>query len=581
MGKSQKNSRATLMSALLVPLLYYSCVENKLERSLEAPLLENIGSYHWEVTVPSRSKLVQKLFDQGMVMTYGFNHAEAARSFREAIKLDSACAMCYWGLSYVLGPNINAGMDPSVVVEARLASERANQFKAGHQPMEEALIDAIGVRYDDSLKTRAAQDNAFASKMRIAYEKFGNHPDVAVVAAESFMDLHPWDYWMKDGEPRPWTMEFLTILENTIKTTPEHPGANHLYIHAVEASTRPDRALEAAKRLEELVPASGHLLHMPSHIYLRTGRYHDGVRVNQLAALADSTYIAACRSQGIYPLIYYPHNYHFLAACATLEGSAEVAINAALKVAFNTRKELMAEPGYGTLQHYAMIPLYTMVKFAQWSHILSYPQPDTSLLYPTVVWHYATGMAEVGLGNHGEAKEHLSFISAHLADSSLLSVRIWDINDALKLTNIAHHVLAGEIALAENDVAPAIELLSDAVIIEDQLGYTEPPDWFFSTRHHLGHALLESGRYEEAEVVLKQDLEILPENGWALHGLALSLEKQGKKVESEKAFERFQRAWKYASIKLKGLKAYNTLPVAIDKRQALSPLTFSGIATCN
>ncbi len=571
----------TIIGILLTPIiLYYSCSQENEEKYLDAPLLTGLGAYNWEVTVPSKSRLVQTLFNQGMVMAYGFNHAEAARTFREAIKIDTACAMCYWGLSYVLGPNINASMDPAVVVEAKLASEKATALKDGLPELERLLIEAMEVRYPaTAVDDRSQLDQDYAAKMTLAYEKYPMHADVAALTAEALMDLHPWDYWEADGSPKPWTMEIITLLEKQMKKHPAHPGGNHLYIHAVEASARPDRGLEAAKRLETLVPSSGHLVHMPSHIYLRTGKYHDGVRVNKLAVKADSSYVAACRTTGMYPLLLYPHNYHFLAACAALEGNASEAINAAVKVAANVKSSLDKDPAHATLQHYSMIPLYSMTKFGQWDHILNWPKPAEG--YPLVVWNYATGMAQLGKGNSTAAREHLQALEKAVEDTTLLQMRIWEVNSAMELAQIAANILAGEIAMSGGSHDEAVSFFAKAVAIEDNLTYQEPPDWFFSTRHHLAQALLDARRFEAAEEVLREDLVKLPDNGWALNGLVLSLEGQGKTDEAAHAKERFTAAWKYADVALDGLKVKDAPLVSIYSENKTSGyLTFAGFGSC-
>lgn len=574
----------TALGVLVSPvILYYSCTPDNQHQFLDAPLLEGLGDYHWKITVPSGSELVQQLYDQGMVMAYGFNHAEAARTFREAIKIDSACAMCYWGLSYVLGPNINASMDPAMVAEARRAAEKAVALKEKVSETEALLIEAMETRYPDKvLEDRSALDQLYAEKMRLAYKKYSGHADVAALTAEALMDLHPWDYWESDGNPKPWTMEILSVLERQMKAFPTHPGGNHLYIHAVEASARPDRGLEAAKRLETLVPNSGHLVHMPSHIYLRTGHYHEGVRVNKMAVKADSAYVAACRTTGMYPLLLYPHNYHFLAACAALEGNATEAINAAVKVSSNVKTSLSKDPDHPTLQHYSMIPLYTMVKFAQWEHILSWAQPDAQYKYPQVVWNYARGMAELGKGNRAGAGEHLQALKMYSTDSSLFQQRIWEVNSALELTQIARYILAGELALAGGTAPEAIAHFSKAVEIEDMLTYQEPPDWFFSTRHHLANALLKAADFAKAEGVLRDDLRKLPENGWALNALAICLEEQGKADEATHVRERFEKAWQYADVRLEGIKVAESPQVSIKTESKISNLlAFAGFGTCS
>ncbi|SDM61440.1 hypothetical protein SAMN05421823_11724 [Catalinimonas alkaloidigena] len=523
-----------------------------------APRLD-IGTHQTPIT--TTSKAAQRFFDQGLVLTYGFNHREAIRSYREALKHDSTCAMAYWGIGYALGPNINAAMDDADVAEAYAAVQQAQRYQAHVQPWERAMIRALAQRYaPEPQADRAALDRAYADAMATAYRQFSDHADVASVYAESLMDLHPWDFWHADGTPQPWTPHLLEVLEHVLAQAPDHPQANHLYIHATEASPHPERAMASAQRLATLVPSSGHLVHMPSHTYIRTGDYHLGSVTNEAAAQVDSAYLAACNAQGIYPLAYYPHNYHFLVATATLEGRGRTALEAALHVAEHADLELMTDPGWATLQHYYAIPYYTLVKFAQWDAILHLTAPGRNLVYPNLIWHYARGMALAGKQRLDEARAELAKVRQLAHDSTMQKMTIWDINRVADLTGIAERVLEADVLQRQGHDVQAIALLREAVALEDALAYNEPPDWFFSVRHHLGPVLLKSGRYAEAEQVYREDLRTYPKNGWALNGLLRSLQQQEKQAEAQTVKVQLQQAWQWADVTLVDSRLLEPVP---------------------
>ena len=486
------------------------------------------------------------------MLNYAFNHAEAARSFREAIRQDEECAMCYWGLGYVLGPNYNAGMESEVLPMALEAISKAKLYMHQATPKEQALIKALDQRYPkSSAEDPGPYNEAYAKAMKKTHQDFPKDVDIAVMTAEALMNLHPWDLWQKDGKTQAWTPEILTILEGALEKDKNHPQAIHLYIHAMEAAPNPEKALEITHRLRFLVPGSGHLTHMPSHLYINTGDYHEGTLANERAVKIDSTYVEACHAQGIYPLAYYPHNWHFLAACAALEGKAERAIEASRYMAgFTVDHELMYDPSWGTLQHYYSIPWFVMVKFAKWKDILNEKQPDEKLIYPTIIWHYAQGMAHAAKKDFPKAQAALNQMKTLAKDESLEAMNIWEINTVLDIIEIAQNVLEGEIAQRKGDYTTAINFLQKAVEQEDQLNYNEPPDWFFSVRHLLGDVLLKAKDYTQAEQVYLKDLEELKENGWALMGLYQSLKEQGKRQEADAVWKRYKKAWQYAEVNL-------------------------------
>jgi tetratricopeptide (TPR) repeat protein len=517
----------------------------------KAPLFKGLDGIDFKISTSSNE--ARQYFNQGMMLSYGFNHAEAARSFHEAIRLDSACAMAYWGFAYVLGPNYNAGMEEDNFQRAYAASVKAKSLSGNCTPREVALIDALQSRYAlTPPANRSALDIAYAAAMKKVYTQFPADPDIGALYAEAIMDLHPWDlYDKKTKAARPWTPELLKVLEHLMKANPKHPGAHHFYVHALEASATPEKAMASAGLLDTLVPGAGHLVHMPSHIYINTGDYHLGSLSNIRAIETDSLYTTTCHAQGVYPLAYYPHNYHFLVATATLEGNSSVAWDAARKLQQHTSAEIMRMPGWGTLQHYYTIPYYVAVKLSMWDTILSIAPPAKDLIYPKAIWHYAKGMAWLGRHDLKNAQIEMDSVQSLAADTTLKDLTVWGINTTHDLVQIASKVLAAGIAFQQNQTDRSISLLKEAVAIEDNLNYNEPPDWFFSVRHHLGAVLLKAGKYAEAQQVYNRDLQVWKRNGWALIGLHNALHLQNRKKEAEKALTAFEESWKYADVKIK------------------------------
>ncbi len=529
----------------LLPALATELSASPIESSdRKAPLFDNLGNHHHPIS--TNNPLAQRYFDQGLILTYGFNHAEAARSFQEAARLDPKCAICYWGIALVLGPNINATMETDAVPEAWTALQNAIALSQNASEKERAYIQALAKRYSSQpIEDRKAQDIAYANAMREVVQRYPDDLDAATLFAEALMDTTPWVYWTKDGKLKPEGREIIATLDTVLEQNPNHPGANHLYIHAVEAK-RPELGIAAADRLRNLVPGAGHLVHMPSHIYLRVGRYHDAVVANQHAIEADKDYTTQCHAQGLYPLGYMPHNHHFLWYAATMAGQSDVAMQAAQHTAMMADPKLMREPGYGTLQHYLAIPLYTFIKFGMWDKILAEPAPDADLVYPTGVWHYARGMAFTAKGQLEEAAEELEQLKAIALDPALEKVTIWDINTTASLLKIASEVLAGELAAKQGNYEQAIAHLKTGVELEDNLKYDEPAPWHSPVRQSLAAILLEAGRPAEAEQVYREDLKIYPNNGWSLQGLAQTLQAQDKTKEAQAVQERFQEAWRDA-----------------------------------
>ncbi len=517
----------------------------------EAPLFEGMDVYEFPVT--TTNERAQKYINQGLLLAYAFNHAEAARSFYYATQLDPKCAMAWWGYAYVLGPNYNMGMSDENYQTTYNATQTALELSADNStPKEKALIEALSVRYvKEPVEDRSHLDKSYSNAMKAVFKSYPEDADVGTLYAESQMILHPWDLWDKKGNPMSWTPEILSTLDQVVEFNPKHPGAHHYYIHAIEASHEPEKGLRSAQLYDEgLVPAAGHLLHMPSHIYIRTGDYHKGSLANLRAVEADESYIAACSANGLYPMTYFPHNYHFLAATATLEGSSKWGIDAANKVAENADRQMMKEPGWGTLQHYYSIPYYVYVKFGKWNEILQMKNEDPSLAYPEAVRAYARGMAYLGLGDTDLAKKELAILQKHAADPQIKEITIWDLNDAIDLMEIAQYVLEAEILATENNFEKSIALLQKAVQIEDNLNYNEPPDWFFSVRHHLGAVQIEAGKYTDALETFKNDLQNFPKNGWALHGMKQVYSRLNDSGNEERIDKQLKTVWANADVEL-------------------------------
>jgi len=514
----------------------------------KAPKLNGLEGIDFKIS--TNNKEAQDYFNQGMMLSYGFNHAEAARSFFEATRLDSTCAMAYWGFAYVLGPNYNAGMEDDNYQRAYQASQKALSLSGNCTEKEKALIQALTYRYTPQPpKDRSYLDSAFSSAMKKVYDDYNTDPDISALYAESLMDMHPWDmYDKKTKEPRPWAPEIVDVLEKLIKQYPKHPGAPHFYIHVVEASKTPERGLAAANLLMTLVPGSGHLLHMPSHIYIWTGDYHLATLANLEAVKVDSSYVTACHAQGSYPLAYYPHNYHYLSATATFEGNSKVAWEAAKKVQEKTATDIMLQPGWGTLQHYYTIPYFVAVKFSMWDSLLEIKSLDNALIYPRAILHYAKGLAYLGKKDVAKAENELSQLKELAKDSVLKQITIWDINNMYDIVQIAVDVLTADIYRSKKEYEKAITAFREAIANEDNLNYDEPPPWFFSVRHHLGTALLQAGKYVEAEKIYLEDLNTWKENGWGLIGLNQALQKQGKTAEAQRVKSRFDKAWQNADF---------------------------------
>ena len=527
-------------------------------KSAEAPpapagatLLEGLGSYRRAITTAKPD--AQRWFDQGLMLAYGFNHDAAERSFLKATEIDPDCAMCWWGAALVLGPHVNATMDPGNNAKAWMRVQKAQTLAPRVDLWEQAFIEALAARYaEQPPEDRASLDRAYANAMNGLVKKLPDDLDAATMYAEALMDLSPWNYYDAKGKPKGNTAEIVAVLESVMARDPDHAGALHLYIHAVEASDKAQRGAVAADRLRELVPGSGHLVHMPAHIYTRVGRYHDAAVANQKAIKSDDLYLAACRpAPGVYPLGYVPHNHHFLWWAPSMEGASATALAAAEETAKRAYiPDLIKAPGFEFLQDFWVTPLKAKVQFARWDEIVATPQPPDDMPYPVAIWHFAQGMAATNQQRLDQAQAHLAALTKAAADPQFEKYLVGPQQPLSRTLKVAERVLAGELAAARKDSRGAIAALEQAVALEDANPYFEPPLWHQPARHYLGATLIAAGKPARAEKVYRQDLKHNPDNGWALHGLAQSLKAQGKNKEAAAAEEQQRKAWQHADIQL-------------------------------
>ena len=510
-----------------------------------APRLQNLGAHTFPVSTKHAG--AQRFINQGLNLAYAFNHAEARRAFREAARLDPSLAIAYWGQALVLGPNINAVMEPNEEPHAFEMIQKAQSLAAKASPREKALINALARRYSGSADHRTANDAAYAEAMRGVHQQFPNDLDIAMLYVESMMDLRPWGYWMPDGQAHEGTREIVALTEQVIAKNPKHPGALHMLIHLLEPTTTPERAEKAADTLMPLMPAAGHMVHMASHIYQRVGRYADAMKSNQLAIAADEDYITQCRAQGLYPMAYYPHNIHFLWFAATFDVQSAAALDSAAKIAAKIPDAVLAE--MPLTAGFRVVPMWANVRFGRWDEILKTPAPPATNVFLTGAWHFARGMAHLTKGQLAEAEQALAALTPMMQDKAL-DAPLFSPNSGRAILSIAPAVLAGEIAAAKGQYDQAISHLEHGVRLEDALVYTEPAEWAFPVRHSLGAVLLEAGRASEAETVYWEDLKRNRENGWALTGLAHALRAQKKDAQAAIVDARRTKALARADVTL-------------------------------
>jgi tetratricopeptide (TPR) repeat protein len=508
------------------------------------PLIAGLGEAHH--TVSTKNREAQRFFDQGLALVYGFNHDEARRCFEYAGKLDPKLGMAWWGVALTLGPNYNLPVDPEREKAAYDAVQRAVALQTNASEPERAYISALAVRYSNDPKADLPQlDLAYKNAMAKLVARYPDDLDAATLYAESAMNLRPWKLWLPDGRANEGTDEIVSVLESVLRRDPNHLGANHYYIHAVEASPHPERALASANRLEKLAPAAGHLSHMPAHIYARVGDHAQAAHCNEVAAAADKRFIAETKQQGVYPLMYYSHNLHFLAYSATMHGNFNEANQAAARLVANVAPAVKEMP---MLEGFLPTPVIVLLAFERWNDILKLPPPDSSLLVTTAVWHFARGVAQANLGKTElAAEEQLAWQSA--AAQIPPETMYDDLNKTGAVFKVHQNFLLGTIAWSRQDQKSAIDFFNHAVAAEDALNYTEPPSWYPPMRPALGRLLLSANQLAEAEKVFRADLEKNPRDGRALAGLRDCLSAAGLKYEADLIDRQFRAAWDVKSDK--------------------------------
>lgn len=510
---------------------------------LAAPLFDDLGNHHHAIT--TSSALAQRYFDQGLTLAYGFNHGEAIRSFEEAARLDPNCAMAYWGVSLALGPNINAPMRNEDVPRAWNAFQNAKRLASKVSAQEQSYIKALEARYSEKPQAdRSALDLAYAREMRGLMKRYPADLDAATLFAEAMMDTMPWNYYTSYDTPKPETLEVTSVLESVLARDPNHPGANHFYIHAVEASVHPERALPSAYRLRTIAPGAGHLVHMSSHVYLRVGRYHDASLANERAVSADESYIAQCHAQGAYPVGYYPHNLHFLWYTSAMEGRSETSIAAARRITKLNAKQTLVE-GF----RFRPILILTLARFGRWDQVLEQKRPQADHLYEQAMWHYARGLAFAAQQMFNNATSELSKLETidKSKDAKSLDTPQFP---AAQVIEVAYHALAGELSAGRGLTEEMTRHFGIAIELEDKLPYMEPPYWHHPVRQSFGAALLEARKPADAERVYREDLQRHPHNGWSMYGLVQSLRDQGKTREASAVAKRFREIWQRADVTL-------------------------------
>ncbi len=505
-----------------------------------APMLTGLGDHTHAIT--TKSAEAQRFFDQGLIMHYAFNHREAVRAFRHASELDPEAPMPFWGIALSLGPHINAPMDPEAYAPAMAALAKAKANTASGSARERAYVEALSARYADAApEDRSSLDQAYAEAMRALARQFPGDMTAQTLMAEAVMCTSPWDYWLPNGTLRAPVAEARVALERVMSNDLNNPGANHLYIHVVEAGPTPEVGIPAADRLRDLVPVAGHLVHMPGHIYVRVGMYHEASRSNEAAIKADREYFSTCGMQGFYPLAYYPHNWHFLWWSTMAEGRSEDCLRAARIAGLNITNDFPEAPRLRV-----MIPC-ALVRFERWDDVLRLPQPPAEQLFETAMWRYARGLAHAAKGSVDSARSELSQLT-QIIESEQGKALEMPFFYGLSQLKIAHGLLAAAVATGEGRTDEGLTHLRTAVKLEDGMAYMEPSYWYYPVRQSLGAALLTAKRYSEAEAIFREDLRRNPSNGWSLAGLSRALRGQGKTAPADEV-ESWQRtAWIRADV---------------------------------
>jgi tetratricopeptide (TPR) repeat protein len=532
-----------LIVSMMSWLAMVSPAEANLDQTAVPPLFDDLGSLHHPITTTSEQ--AQRYFDQGLRLVYAFNHEEAIRSFEAAAQQDPQAPMPYWGIALALGPNINSGMDKNAERRAIEMVQKARRLASRATLVEQAYIEALVTRYVGRKGAKRKRlDEAYAKAMRSVTERFPDDADAATLFVEALMDLRPWDFWKPDGRPQPGTEEMVTTLESVLARNPNHPGACHYYLHAVEASSSPERALPCAERLPGLMPGAGHLVHMPAHIYMRIGKYHEAAEVNQQATHIDQQYLASRAPTGEYAGVYYPHNLHFLWASLAMEGRNADSMKAARDLTATITVEEARKDRWKEL--HLVTPIFSMIRFGRWEDLLREPAPPKGLRLMEGIWRLGRGLALAATGRLSGA-EGERIVLAGLT-KQIRRDRTAEEKTERALLKIAERVLAGELAARHQRYEDAIRLFKDAIDMEEALPYSEPPLWPLSVRHHLGTVLLLAGHPSEAEAVYQEDLLRHPDNGWALIGLIQSFRAQQKDDQAAKAEDRFKKAWAHADF---------------------------------
>jgi tetratricopeptide (TPR) repeat protein len=504
------------------------------------PLFAALGEFTYSITTDDPS--AQRYFDQGLRLMHAFNHPEALRAFRWAQQIDPACAMCYWGEAYVLGPNVNAPMDPTAVPRALAAISRAMEHAGHAAEHEKALIAALGKRYSASSQAeRATLDRAYAQAMAAVAARYPDDVEIVTLYADAMMNLSPWDYWEADQRTlKPQVANLVTTLETALAKDPRHPYAIHLYIHAVEASTTPERAEPYADRLGPLMSGAGHMVHMPSHIYFRVGRFQDSIAANKDAVAADEEYLAEVSPYGSYPYSYYPHNVHFLLESARMVGDGSTALAAAEKLPQIMSDEVSAEMPW--VQVIKAAPYFVHAQFSPPETTLSVPDPGEHFPYVRAMWHYARGVAHAARGEAKAARAESSAIDTigKRSDFTAMTSAGVPIPDLLQL---ARRIVDGRVAQAERDDVAAAAAFRDAAAIQDRLPYTEPPYWYYPVRQSLGAVLLQAGKPAEAETMFRNALSQYPNSAWALYGLQQAQAAQGDEARAAETKQKLDAIW--------------------------------------
>jgi len=527
----------------LIALSLMSCASSPGGRTGSRPVLGHLGHHSFKVT--TRSAAAQQAFDRGLIWAYSFGHFAAEQEFRAALTADPDCAMAWWGIALVNGPHINFPVvPPDKAAKAWEAITNAQRLARRCSPLEQSLIAAIAKRYTQPQpEDRAPLDQAYADAMRSLWQANPGNADIASLFAEAAMDLHPWNYW-SNGKAQPWTDEIVSTLETALRLDPEHPGANHLYIHIVEASSTPGRALPAADRLGRLVPDSSHMVHMPSHIYARVGQWEKAAAANRKAMKADARYRAAFPRPGFYAM-YMAHNAHFLTYVSMMQGRSAEAIALAARVVSGIPKDFLKD--YAAVGDGFMIfRSEALMRFGCWEEMLNEPEPAKDFPLAKALWHFTRGVAFTALGNREEARKERDLLKT--AAAAVPADRTLGNSSAADILAIAALTLDGEMLAKEDKFEEAVTKLREAVAREDKLVYDEPPDWIQPVRHTLGAVLMRAGRAPAAEAVYREDLKIYPENGWSLMGLRDALAAQGKSAEATAVDEQFRKQWAKADI---------------------------------